>query len=573
MTAAVEKKGLIDYFIRLTEFMMAITIIFDCNSVYRTMRFGVSPVLLSMIGINIFAAILIGLWVIKDRGNIECIKEHKLLFLVSFVFVFLFYFVNASKTETLGWLEYFLFFMNLMVILFRIYRRNHDTFRILFVIERVMIVISVVSVILWIGSNLLELWGMNEDVFVQWGGKYYNTNYLNMCLRRWDPMYVCDIEKNLGIFCEPPMFGLMLGFSIYTELFLKKKTNILTVLVFLIALLSSRAILGIMICAVAFFLKLVEMMQGKKYAKYVICGAVLAAAAVIVGLAMFKMGNESGSFRTHIDDFVAAFKCWTNYPIFGCGYGNQDPITEYMSAFRADNLGVSNSIAVTLAEGGIVLWLYYVIPFVIMGMSFFKKNKKTAYWAAGMFLFWVGVVFHLRLLIFLILALGYSMIDLKLTEDGNGKKKIAFAIKWFDENENTEPGFFVKKPLCVPISFRIVMMAFLVCVSGYCLINASSMQVTDIISAVVVLTGCVVLVLCNTGGRKMNGYINFAIECGLWLVFMLIGNLYQVLDRLYSATGLYIQDNWWTSIVQVILMYAVGCAIEMIRENKKVSVD
>ncbi|MCQ2495193.1 MAG: hypothetical protein MJ131_01230 [Lachnospiraceae bacterium] len=417
---------------------------------------------------------------------------------------------------------------------------------------------------------MFGLWGMNEDVFVQWGGKYYNSNYLNMCLRRWTEACAGDTYKNLGIFCEPPMFGLMLGFSIYTELFLKKKTNLLTVAVFIIALLSSRAILGIMICAVGIFFKLVEMMAGKKYAKPVIIGAVLAAAAVIAGLAIFKMGNEAGSFKTHIDDFVAAFKCWTNYPIFGCGYGNQDPITAYMSAFRADNLGVSNSIAVVLAEGGIVLWLYYVIPFVIMGMSFFKKHKKTAYWAAGMFMFWVGVVFHLRLLIFLILALGYSMIDLRMVEDENKKKKVAFSIKWFDENEDTEPGFFVKKPLRIPVSFQIVMMAFLVCVSGYSLINASEVETLDIVSAIIVLIGSAALIVLNVGGIRLNGYINLAVEGGLWLVFMLVGNLYQVLDKIYTAAGLYIQDNWWASIAQVTVMYAIGCAIEMIMEKKRV---
>ena len=179
------KARVLDTMIRIVEFIFVITIIFDCNSVYRAMRFGLNPRLLAIIAGIGSASLLIFLHVLKDRKNTECIKSHKLLFLVSFVFVFAFYAVNASKSEQVGYIEYFLLFTNVMVILFKIYRRNNNVFRLFYLLEHTMLVIAAFSLILWIGSNVLGLWGMSEDVFVDWGGKYYDTNYLNLCIRRW----------------------------------------------------------------------------------------------------------------------------------------------------------------------------------------------------------------------------------------------------------------------------------------------------------------------------------------------------------------------------------------------------
>lgn len=566
MTLIQEKNGLIDYFIKIVEFLLAITIIFDCNSIYSVMRFGVSPLLLTVFGANIFAGLLIFLWIIKDKSNKTCIRNHKLLFLVSFVFVFFFFGVNAAYNDNVGYWGYFLFFMNFMVILYNIYRKNHDTFRLLFVIERIMIVLSVVSVILWVGSSVLELWGMGEDVFVSWGGKYYNANYLNLCIRRWNISFSADIKKNLGVFCEPPMFGLMLGFSIYTEMFLKKRSNLLILIVLFGALLSSRAILGLMICAIAVFFKFVEILEGKKHEKLIISAVLIAATALIIGLALFKMGKENESFRTHIDDFIAAFKCWTNYPLFGCGYGNKIPITEFMSDFRSGNLGVSNSIAVVLAEGGLVLWLYYVIPFAFMIASFFKKNKKTAYWAIGMLCFWIGVVFHFKLLIFIILALGYSMIDLRVIEDEKHKKRVSCLIKWFDENNSEDGDFFEKQPLNIPFSIGIVATTILFLSSVYTIVNAAIFEITDITCAVVVIIGTMVLIVIN---RKINKFVVLGIEAAFWALFMSVGHLYKVLDSIYIMLGLYIQDKWWTSLVAVVLVYVFGAAVQMIIDNKR----
>lgn len=567
------KTELLDILICVVEFALVLTIIYDGNTVYRQMRVPVPTRLVSMLSGIVWAFVLIILFVKKNNENLSIIKHYKFMFLISFAFTMIFYVLNVVKTDNVGYIGYFLFFMNLMTVLFKIYKSNGNTFRLFYLFEHVMLVIAVISVILWFGSNVLDLWGMNKDVFVDWGGRYYNTNYLNFCIRRWMELYNFDVTKNLGIFVEPPMYGLMLGIALYVELFLKKKTNLLIVFVFLVTLGTSQATVAILVAIAGMFFKFMEMIEGRKYAKLLAVIVIVGAIAAGTGALAFKLSSVSGgSIKTHLDDFAAALKCWTHYPILGCGYNFEDPIVEFMSDFRKDNLGLSNSGAVVLAEGGIVLWTYYVLPFVIMLSGFFKKNKKLAYWAAGTFAFWIAVIFHTRLMIFVLLSMGYSFVDINCERDKETKKyKFAFSINRPCDNLASEKGFFERHPFKIPAAFRIVMMTILGVVSVYSIANIDEMDTGSIICDFVVLIGIGILVFLNTKGRRLSEYVNIAIEIGIWLVYMVVGSLYQVLDSFYKATGMYMQDTWWLSIVVVIGLYIVGCFTDKLYMRMRVA--
>ena len=227
------KERTYDILIKIQEFILILLIVLECNSVYHSISIGISQTLLYIFAGNIAAFLLIFLWVKKDKSNIECIKGQKYLLLILFAFVMLFYGVNVVNTDSVGYLGYFLFFTDAMIILYTIYRRNGLTFRLIFKLEQVIVFICLVSLIMWIGSVFLELWGEGKDLYIQWTGGDYYTNYLNLFVRRY---IAGDNSKNMGIFVEPPMFGLMVSFCIYTEFFLKKKMNIKMAMILLLPL-------------------------------------------------------------------------------------------------------------------------------------------------------------------------------------------------------------------------------------------------------------------------------------------------------------------------------------------------
>lgn len=438
--------------------------------------------------------------------------------------------------------------------------------------EYVVLFIAITSVILWFGSSVLELWGKNLDVKVFWGGIYYDSNYLNLCFRRWVELFARDATKNLGIFVEPPMYGLFLGLGLYTELFLKKKSNLVIVISFLIALLSCRATLALMIAIVALAFVFVELVKDKKIAKILIPLMAIVAIACFAFLFVYKMKTHMGSLATHIDDFAAALKCWTHYPILGCGFDFEIPIQQYMSDFRSDNLGLSNSAAVVLAEGGIVLFTYYFLPFLFMMLSFFKKNHKLAYWGAGMCMFWVVVIFHTRLYIFFLLAFGYAMLELKVkllhVKENEKRIELSFAdYKDYVIEENSAQTMWEKLKAMfrisifdIPSGFLMVMSTILAVVSIYALINAKLFSVSSIIACAIILVCEIVILVLHIIKKSIPKKWIIIAQMILWGIFMIIGHAYRVLDSFMAATSLRLQDSWWHFVVLTVILYAVGAA-------------
>ena len=555
------KKGniILDGFVLFFEIMLLMIIVLDCNSIFRIdTAIMVNLQALALKGANWIAALLICLLLLRDKRKGIILRQHLLLFIVSFVFAFEFNALNALPHGGYGFLGYTLVFVNLMLILFRMYKADDRCFHLLILLEYMILVLAVISLCLWVGSSVLELWGRNADIKVNWGGFYSDTNYLNLCIRRYIP--IDDTTKNLGIFIEPPMYGLFLGYGFCTELFLKKKSNPLILVVFFLTLISNRAILAILISMGAIFLKYLELVEGRKFARILTPLLMLLGFTAAVMLVIYKYQVGWGSFAPHVDDFAACFKCWLHNPILGCGFDNPYPIKQYMSDYRSFNMGLSNSAAVVLAEGGIVLFLYYFLPFVILMSAYFQKNKKIAYWAVCMCMFWIVVIFHVRLFVFFLLALGYSMLDLEYVN-----KRLHFGIELPMDNLSEEKGNFQLKILCLPKGVAAVMDLVLVFAAVYGLMNAGRFSLKNTIVSGGILVLEIVFVVIRFQKKNWNRtYLN-CIEIGFWLFYMICGQAYRVFDHFYTLTDLHIQTCWWHSIVAAVILIAAGVIFEKIQ--------
>lgn len=114
-----------------------------------------------------------------------------------------------------------------------------------------------------------------------------------------------------------------------------------------------------------------------------------------------KMQTSSGS--TRLDDFVAGFEAWSRSPLFGYGFSNTEVVKTYMSAFRADNLGFSNSLFNTLVMGGIV-WL---LPYVIGFYGYLESSQTLRF--AGMLLLFLWVVTFVSNIPLTVFMLGFGV--------------------------------------------------------------------------------------------------------------------------------------------------------------------
>lgn len=93
----------------------------------------------------------------------------------------------------------------------------------------------------------------------------------------------------------------------------------------------------------------------------------------------------AGSASVRLDDFRAGIMAWLDSPIIGNGLDNHTYVIRYMSSFRSNNLGFSNSITSVMARGGLVYLFAYLLP---LGMLVKNGSKDEKLGMAIYFLLW-----------------------------------------------------------------------------------------------------------------------------------------------------------------------------------------
>ena len=115
------------------------------------------------------------------------------------------------------------------------------------------------------------------------------------------------------------------------------------------------------------------------------------------------------SWKTRSDDYAAGFRAWMHSPIWGNGFNNFDSVKYYMSSFRRDNLGFSNSLFVVLVEGGILLLSVYALPAITCIYNAIKQNKPgIAAFTTVIIIEFVAAIIQFEFLMILLLAFFYS---------------------------------------------------------------------------------------------------------------------------------------------------------------------
>lgn len=102
---------------------------------------------------------------------------------------------------------------------------------------------------------------------------------------------------------------------------------------------------------------------------------------------MLEIKSSTTSYSDRIDDYVAGYKAWMENPLIGNGYGNNEVIKKYMSSFRKNNIGFSNSIFRVLAQGGVYLFSLYIIPCFICLFRGIKQRNKIQCLLSFLFIF------------------------------------------------------------------------------------------------------------------------------------------------------------------------------------------
>lgn len=294
-----------------------------------------------------------------------------------------------------------------------------------------MVVIALISLYFWIFGSQLNIIKPTGKFYAYWGNAYNYPSYYNLYFERQTSLINKHrYLRNMGIFCEGPMYSFCLVIAIASELFLIKgldnsyyrarsgskrfsnffsfKTIILAITL-ITTLTTTGSIMLLFMLSLLFLINATKSSQLKLF-KYLLV-AIIFTFAFYFMYKIFASKSISYSWKIRVDDYLSGFQAWKNSPIWGSGFGNMEIIQLYMSSFRKSGLGFSNSIFVVLAEGGILLFSVYFIPilFCIINASRRSIKEIVAFVIIFSVEFVVAIVTY-EFLTLMIISLFYSYI-------------------------------------------------------------------------------------------------------------------------------------------------------------------
>lgn len=415
------------------EYLLMLVVLMECNSLYCYARETVSIVDMSALFYR--AAILLAagalglrLWLNPRKLRRSLPNGLALVGLIGYAVVF--YLLSVRPEDAWHrqyYLQNFLLFLPLMVALFKVKQREGKGLDLLLKYSDLVCVLAALSLTVYVASIARPGSVPVDLIYIRWFNRLITMpelNLLDVCQSalgvKWQ-MFGITILRNFGFFTEPLMFALPLLIALFTELFLRDRRSRWRPLKWALltaTLMTVNATIGLMLTAAAWGLKIISACLERRKRWLVIPILVLAIAAA--GVFVLEKGRSSyegtalngNSMSDHIDDYSASLQAFASEPLLGVGFLNEESIFQYMQPYRLSNPGLSNTLGVILGEGGLVLGLMCLTPFLIWFLYLFKRRDwRTACWSAGALGTAAGIIFKYHLLLIMLIAFGYSLPD------------------------------------------------------------------------------------------------------------------------------------------------------------------
>lgn len=398
------------------EYLLAFALVLNCRSIWMS----VPSMSWFSTGVLVLATMaVIGCIVCKKRVTVVRLYTGIAVMITLILWATLFLGIHHENAS--GWIR---IVVSLEVLIcFHIFCGNvSETLSILYKYENIISIICAVSLLFWIFGTMLGAVGSTGVIQSNWTGQkgviatiksyygvYFETQTVNF-------LHFHLMTRNTAIFTEAPMCSFHFCLAFLIELFLKKSPQKNKLILLIIGVLTTLASSGYIIVVGSLFISFLMKQPRKKVYKlirfFVVPLLLTVVGIIVIGLVGNKMQGTSGT--TRVDDFIAGYKAWMNYPFFGNGYGNEDSYIQYMTASvrRNNNYGFSNSPMQILAYGGIYMAMPYVLS-IIASINRFIRHRNwnlLAFEGGFLFLFTITIVsFQLiTMYIFIVLFDGLS---------------------------------------------------------------------------------------------------------------------------------------------------------------------
>lgn len=404
--------------INILEYILAVFLILDCRSVYNHSYYKYYYIR------EIFIGLLIALVMIKLLvGNYDkkkFLKGIKHIFIYA-IFIAIFMVFNNIKSTKDFTLKFCLGFPLLFLYYFIDKDTNSLIIEFLRKIVNIMVTLAVISLVLYFIGPLTNIIEPTGEFYTTWTGygefktlpSYFKMEFITQRINLFGNV----IARNTGIFTEAPMYSLNLTIALAIQMYLLKDKSRFKKIVLAITIITTTSSTGIIILT-AMIAESIMFKKNKskvnKAIKYISIPFLIAIAVIIITNAFTTRADMiSGDIRR--DDYISCFKAWKEDKIFGNGYGNLDVIGKYISGFR--EIGQSSAVMVVLAQGGIYLLIWYLIPvYKQIKHSISIKDIKILTFVLVLLLLFIVAQIAYNYMILNMLAIGYALDNKKRNE-------------------------------------------------------------------------------------------------------------------------------------------------------------
>lgn len=350
-------------------------------------RYGYAQVVLPILILVI--CLLFVFATLFHRGILFFDYRKNLIWIISCGLVCAFVSIGSRTVPTMGHFTFLLLYS--LFPLFIILCQRDGLLDIIFNYLSLLIAfLALFSSILWFLGPFLGVLKPNCSFLYTWNakGESYETvfGYFGLLYEaQWSGFGSFLGYRNISIFGEGPVFAFYLLVALLLELFYFESPKKWRVFSYLIALFSSFSTTGWILAFGILLYNLYLRSNSSKKIRILIIFICICLCIVFcsVALLLFLGKASTSSGGIHIDDFKAGFDAWLSSPLWGNGIGNNDAIVPFMSTFRLNNTGYSNSIMFVLATGGLLYFSLWMVSF----LGFYHAGRRMKIF--GLFLFLV----------------------------------------------------------------------------------------------------------------------------------------------------------------------------------------
>lgn len=382
------------------------------------------------------------------KGKIELyrIKKVYVPLMIYYIYILVFMIFN-NIGDISNFISTFMIILPSLFLIYYLDKDNKSIYKTLISFSNIIIIISIISLIIYILGPLSNILKPTNTFYIDWGKIGNVDSYLNLAfnVQRANVLGV-NLIRNTSIFTEAPMYALNLVIALAIQLFLKEKPNKGAIILLMVSVLTTYSAIGIAISTVIFVISLLFMKEKdnkeKKKNSMIknIFMTLIIIMLIVASIYMYiERKNHTESYNIRLDDFKACFAAWTDNLIFGTGYNSTETIQQHMSSFRLHNTGISNSILALLAQDGIYLALLYLVPTIYILKHYMQmKLYKRVMFILVLIALFITTTFQHTIIMMYFLAFAYVIIFRDCLETKNVSNNIRLYIITHKKFEKTK---------------------------------------------------------------------------------------------------------------------------------------